>query len=148
MTPPDIPEGTGIWGSAVAGMGLILWLKRYLSRDKVEGSRDAAEVNLLAALQAERNALLEELTETRKREVEVWQARNEDARLIGELSAQVAHQSDLIKTLTEQINSMRRDMHTLRDAIATVKTEEMLHYLKSRGVDFDALCAAGGKREL
>lgn len=136
---PELPEGSGIWASVVTGLGSLLWLRRYLSRDRVAKGKDDAEVNMLHELQKERNALLDELTEARRREVEIWQARNEDARLIGELTAQVAHQTQLIETLTAQVNNMRRDMHTLRDAIATVKTQEVVNYLKSRGVDFDAL---------
>lgn len=136
---PELPEGSGIWATVVTGIGSLLWLRRYLSRDRVAKGKDDAEINMLRELQHERNALLDELTEARKREVEIWQARNEDARLIGELTAQVAHQTQLIETLTAQVSNMRRDMHTLRDAIAVSKAQEVVNYLKDQGIDFDAL---------
>lgn len=121
MTPPELPDGAGIWGSAGGVLALLLWLRRYLSRDKVEANRDKAEVNLLAVLQEERDLARKGEAEARAREEEAWRARNADAKLIGELTAQVKHQSSIIEHQSQTIASLEAQINTLHNDVLALR---------------------------
>lgn len=117
ITPPDLPEGSGLWGMGASALALFLYLRKKLSRDKVDIHSDEAQINLVKSLQQERDHAIKELGESRKREESAWLARNEDARLIGKLNALVEHQSGVIARLEEQVAGLRADLHNLRDGM-------------------------------
>lgn len=123
---PEITEGTTL-GSAIAGLlGLLIYLRKKLSRDRVDIQSNVAQVDLIGTLQKERDSarLGEELA--RKREDEAWKLRNADALLIGGLTAkvqtfadsnamlvtQVAEQKETISQLTSKVQALSEDLHS------------------------------------
>jgi hypothetical protein len=90
----SLPADPREWFAALAGVagaavGGLLLLRRRLSRDGVEVTKDRAEVDLVATLRAERNAAVTEAKREREQ-------RTADAEKIARLEAQNSDfQSDL-----------------------------------------------------
>jgi hypothetical protein len=127
---PEMPDGTSLWtaiGGGVASLtAFALAFRRKLWRDKVSTSHDAAEVNIIESLQKERDSLLVQLGESQEREREAWAQRADAAALIGELTAQVRQQTKVIELLEARVESLRRDVHWLRNQLYGEKLMEDL----------------------
>jgi hypothetical protein len=132
--PPEIPDGATLLGtlagSAASIAAFALAFRKRLWKDKVEVTRDAAEVNIIEALQEERDKLIKELDESRERERDAWALRAEASKLIGELSAQVKQQTKVIELLETRVESLRKDVHWLRNQLYGEKLKEDLDKLQ------------------
>lgn len=122
MELPEMPEGSGFVGIGVSAVAALLALRRKIWKDNVEVSRDKAEVHIIESLQKERDQALAELAQSREREREAWQIRADAAKLIGELTAQVRHQSDIIATLEQRVVGLQREMQDLRTQLTPRST--------------------------
>jgi hypothetical protein len=115
---PDSNAVVGtIGGIAGTAFAWALWMRRQMSKNKVEITRDRAEVHIIQTLIHERDTALQHAEESRKREEAAWAAKAESARLIGEMSAQLEQQTKVIKLLEGRIESLRKDVHWLRNQL-------------------------------
>lgn len=104
---PDATAGSSIVTAVVSILGAILWLRRRLSRDNLEVSKDSAEKNLLVTAIAERDKAIASAEEA-------WESRTKDAELIGKLSSDVEHLSAINKNLLEEVERLRAEINDLR----------------------------------
>lgn len=103
---PDVPQGSLI-GIAASFVAAVLWLRRKLSKDSVHAKHDEAEIDLIETLIKERDQARADLAQARTREDEAWKARNEDAKMIGKLEAQV-------EALRQELVALREEVHRYR----------------------------------
>jgi hypothetical protein len=130
ISPSELPEGsTGLLAAIGAFFGGVLWIRKKFSR--VELVKDETEVNLIKTLIEERDKARLGEAESRGREDAAWRARNDDAKMIGELSAEVrnfrsieAERLAQIKELTEQVHTLRKEIHNMRDELQVYRNRE------------------------
>jgi len=119
-------HGGSVVGAVLSVAGGLLWLRRRMSRDRLEVKKDSAETQLLEIIIKERNAAMDDAREA-------WSNRAADSKLIGALQAEVhglrelnqktnnevellrllnARQSDDIETLRREINAVKEQIHS------------------------------------
>jgi len=107
---PNAPEGTGVTGIVAAIIGIVLWLRRRVSRDGLEMSKDSAETTLILTLQAERDKAMDAAERA-------WSTRTEDAKLIGKLSSEVESLTRINMEMREQMREMKMELHAMHQQI-------------------------------
>ncbi len=111
--PDGVTGGGGITGMVAAILLVALALRKRLSRDNLELTKDRAETNLIKTYQdtiknlQEQNAKLDENART------AWRTRADDAQRIGILSSKVEHLSEVNETLRTNVQQMRMQMNDL-----------------------------------
>lgn len=90
------------WGGGAAGLvGTVALLRRRLSRDSTEMTKDRAESTIVELLLKERD---EAIADAR----DAWAARAANTEAIARLTAQNAHQAMEIQRLTREMATFRR----------------------------------------
>lgn len=102
---PDVPES---WFNSLlaAGGALIgggLYLRRRMSRDSVEGAKDAAETHLVSRLQAERDEAVAEARREREQRID-------DARTIARLAAVNEHLASEKERMGRELRRVARGL--------------------------------------
>lgn len=116
-TPPSLPDmlpgvtpSVGVLSSVSAVLVALLWVRRKLSRDGLEVTKDASEGKLIVTLAAERDKAMESAREA-------WRSRADDAKLIGQLSSDVAHLTKTNEGLTTELTDLRGEVRELKDMV-------------------------------
>lgn len=76
-----------------------MYLRKVVSRQNVEVTKDSAESNLIKTLQAERDKAMDAAREA-------WKSKAEDAKLIGELTSEV-------RALRESVMELKAEMDVI-----------------------------------
>lgn len=116
LIPPNLPESSPMWTLGAGALASLIYLRRFLSRQSVDISKDGAESNLIKTLQDERDRAMAAAEKA-------WETRAEDAKLIGELSSEVKASRAVIDELKNQLKDLKANMaevlaelHELREA--------------------------------
>lgn len=97
---PEIPQGGGILAACASVVAAVFYLRRKISRDGLEVTKDGAEGAMLETAIAERDKAMATAAEA-------WKVRTEDAKLIGKLSSDVEHLTKANEKLTAEVGSLR-----------------------------------------
>lgn len=133
MYPTDLDllnQAGTFWGALMTAVIAISFIRKRLSRDKLEVRADDAHIKLVEKLQEEKDKALHDLATARAREDSAWLARNDDAKLIGKLSMQVEHLTELNQHLQEQISLLREELQDMRNELAVFKGAPPVRLLK------------------
>ncbi|HEV2679428.1 MAG TPA: hypothetical protein VGV14_02915 [Rhodanobacter sp.] len=98
MALPDTDTLTagGIIGACAGG---LLWLRKYLSSDRVDRANDNAQINIIATLQAERDAAV-------KRADEAVALREQAMSAMNGLQLQIAQLQGQVEALSKQVAAL------------------------------------------
>lgn len=101
MDLPDVtPANTG--GLVALIGGSIYTLRKLLLSDRVTSANDNAQINMIANLQAERDAAV-------KRADEAVAARDTAMQAMNELKIQIVQLQSQVQALTDQVTAMRAE---------------------------------------
>lgn len=105
-----IPLGSSIIGTVISVAMGLLYLRRRISRDNLMVAKDVSEKRLMVVITEERDrAVLAAET--------AWRTRTEDAKLIGQLTAEVKHLTDANTNLIRDVAGLRQEISQLREII-------------------------------
>lgn len=130
--PPELPEGSSIWAAGGTAVAAFLWLRKRLSADKLDITKDQAQIDLIASLQKERDQARLGEAEARQREDAAWKSRHEDAKLIGTLTAKVEALTMTNEALTKQVATLQKDLHDIRNYIHSEKMKGEANAIRSQ----------------
>lgn len=110
--PLALPDGA-MNGGGLLGVGItlvvgFLALRKRWSRDNLELTKDRAETNLITAYQKtinDQQSTIQRLDENAR---EAWRTRAEDAKKIGELSAEVKHLTETNQAQNKKIENLTK----------------------------------------
>jgi hypothetical protein len=112
-----IPSDGTTLGTLGAGvLASLLYLRKFLSRQNVEVSKDSAESNLIRTLQSERDKAMAAAEKA-------WETRAKDAQMIGELTAQVSSLRELNEIMRQQMSDMKTELHQVRLELEAMRNE-------------------------
>lgn len=111
MSPPALEALQTIagWGAgliALVSSGALL--RRKLSRDHTEMTKDRAESTLIGVLLHERDAAQAAMREAQTAMREAWRERHADGEAIARLTSENKHQAEEIARLAAEIASLKR----------------------------------------
>lgn len=99
MDIPDLPSGAGTGGVVAVGVGALLMLARFLQSFRVNNANDNAQVNMIANLQAERDAAV-------KRADEAVKQRDDAMAMLTDLKMQIVELRAEVAQLKTEIGSL------------------------------------------
>lgn len=106
MTTPELPDGSSIWALGASALASLVYLRRFMSRQRVDLKKDDAEANLIKTLQEERDKAMAAAEKA-------WETRAEDAKLIGELTGEVRACREIIERLQAKVDELQNGMHEM-----------------------------------
>lgn len=109
------------------GFGLfVVWkVAGRLSRDKVGYHEDRAREDVIKSLQEERDRAIAEMEKARDEARAAWVYRTGDAAKIAELTVTV-------KFLTDTVDKLRKEIHTMRDQMAVPEMKKTVEQAKAQ----------------
>lgn len=110
MNLETLPEGSTIAATATSIVAGLIWLRRFLSREKVDLTKDLAEGHLIKTLQSERDKAMETAQQA-------WAVRTEDAKQIGTLMAKVEHLSAINANLVSSIEELKQEFALVKQEL-------------------------------
>lgn len=127
--PPELISGSSVAGAALTVILVALALRKRLSKDNLELTKDRAETNLIATYQETIKSLQEQNEKLDANAREAWRTRAEDAKRIGELSSKVEHLTDINESLEKTVGTMQtRIDHLLSMVRRLLPPEDRLHF--------------------
>jgi hypothetical protein len=112
--PDGFYAGGGVLGVATTLVVLALGLRKRLSRDNLELTKDRAETDLIASLHSTIKSLNENNTKLDQNAREAWSTRAADAKQIGELSSKVEYLTRANQELREENTLLRASVESMR----------------------------------
>jgi len=101
MQFPQLPDGV-TWGSFIGGVaGAAILLRKVLSGDRVDRANNDAQVNIIATLQAERDAAV-------KRADEAVAARESAMGMITQLQIQIGKLQNQVEQLSGEVAALHQ----------------------------------------
>ncbi|MGY2364770.1 chemotaxis protein [Pseudomonas azotoformans] len=118
MDPTDLGPGTATWlgGSATVVLGVLLWLRRFLSKDATDRAMDNADIGTLKRL----NELLNQERAARK---EAEARADQFAKERNDLAAAVGRMEGKIEALTSQVAQLTDRVTQQSDEITRLRTK-------------------------
>lgn len=114
---PVTPETVGFMGSGIIGMILtILFLRRKTSRDKLEILKDGTEGLMLKTALEEKDKAMADARQA-------WSSKTDDARLIGQLTAENDYLKRELKVALEQLAEIRKGVQAVGQKVDRTKTD-------------------------
>jgi hypothetical protein len=120
----EIPHSAGIISALLTLVGGMMWLRRRISRDSVEGVKDRSEKSLVQTLQHERDSAVNS-------EKEAWKTRTDDAKRIGELTSEVKHLTRTNVALMEDVTMLRVEVKALRDMLHSLLPKNIADMIRA-----------------
>lgn len=123
---PDKIEGGGVMSLIFALVYGLMWLRKKYSADVLDVRRNAGEGDLLQVLSQERNQAMNDARQA-------WATRAEDAKLIGQLSTEVAGLKELNHKTNNEVALLRlvNDKNQLEIAALRTSMDQTIAQVKA-----------------
>jgi hypothetical protein len=119
--PAELPFGMqsgGVLATVLSVIAVVLWLRRRVSRDGLEMTKDHSEKTLIEKLREERDKALSHAEEA-------WGRRTDDAAAIAKLTSEVGHLSANNFALTQHVVRLEEKVTQLSRLIAQFAPSEV-----------------------
>ncbi len=131
IAPPGttiaVPEGAAVGGSILGvvlfAIGTVLTLRKKLSKDNLEITKDRAETDLIKTYQDTIRTLQEQNAKLDINARDAWRTRAEDAKRIGELTSKVEHLSEVNASMEKTIEQLRGEVSAAHQTTNELREE-------------------------
>lgn len=124
--PPEISGPIyGLVGVVLTAAGVYAGVRRKLSRDGVEVTKDRVEESLIKNLRDALDIANAERDKADARAAEAWKGKTEDREKIAQLTAEVKHLNETNEKLTEQMKKMEGKLERLIQVVLTLAPDQL-----------------------